>query len=167
MAAKSKIVNAPNSDQSPEAKLMKALELMYSGKAEAEQAFEAVAKEAESNENVALARTARNYGLVLRHRRASRPEVAVEADLEASVLINQKAWESALTVLNGALRSDSSKGHLHYLKAMVLAQSSPDEAASVLKTAVSMDKTLLYLYQMEPDFNPVRRHPAFVEFETA
>jgi hypothetical protein len=168
MAHKTKLVDAPASTLSAEAKLEKALELLYSGKAEAGPAFEALAKEAAEIGRFGLARTAMNYRKAIERRSAPDAEVAMEVELEVSVLVNQKAWESALTVINGAISGGSTKGLLHYLKALVLAQTGcEEESAASMKTAVSLDRSMLFLYKLEPDFNLVRRHRAFVEFETA
>jgi hypothetical protein len=169
MATKPKTLKTPVPDSTLAGRFSAAIALSDAGGAEAWKALEAVAREAAAEGNVALARAARNYLLAEEHRRQA--EVGIEAagpELTASQRINLRDWQGALAVLDAALAREPERAPLHYLRAIALVLGeNPGAAAESLRKAMALDRSMLFLYQMEPDFNPVRRNSLFVEFETA
>ena len=169
MATKSKTTKTTAPESTLEGRLSAAIALYETGKPEAWKAFDAVVSEALVAGNVALARTARNYLLVEEHHRQAKAGMeTVAPELAASQKINRKDWQGALVVLDAALAREPERACLHYLRAiaLVLGENAASAAESMRK-AMALDRSMLFLYQMEPDFNSVRRNVAFVEFETA
>lgn len=167
MVTKAKTAATPAAEASLESRLSEAISLAGSNREQAVSAFEAIAAEASANGQVSLARTARNYLESLNRKQAGASTAKPSAELEASVLLNGRRSEEALTLMDKALAADKARPTLCYLKALALVQMSRfEESAEALRQALTLDPSLKHQYLMEPDFNPARRQACFVDFET-
>lgn len=146
--------------------LAKAITLMESHKhAEAAPAFEALAKAATERGLYGLERTVRTYQQLLPAKDAKgKGEAHPEMDIQ--VLLNRRDAAAAIAAADKALKAHPDRAQLHYLKAAALAQKGEAEAsADSLKQALQLNADLLYTYQLEADFEPMRRQAAFAAFE--
>lgn len=146
--------------------LAKAIMLMESHKhTEAATAFEALAKAATDRGLYGLERTVRTYQKLLPTKESkAKAEAAPELDIQ--VMLNRRDPAAALTAADKAIKAHPDRAQLHYLRAAALAQKGEAEAsAESLKQALQLNADLLYTYQLEADFEPMRRQAAFAAFE--
>jgi predicted Zn-dependent protease len=126
-------------------------------------ALEALVAEAVSQGQLGLARSARNYLLVLKSRKEAPEDFLANPELAAQVLLNRGAADEALALLDKVLKTDSQDARLFYLKATAHAQKDEAEAsAEALKQAVQLNQDFLHQFRLERDFDHVRSFAAFV-----
>ena len=167
MSAKSKSVKTKGTAVSLESRLCEAIEMFSADKAtKAVSLFEAIADEAAEAGNFSLARTARGY--VIHEQQKSIVPASADPIQEAVYLLNTNQPEAALEKIDKILKSKSSIAHVHYLKALALANTQQAElSAECLQNAIDLDPALLHVYRLEPEFKPYRNSPSFAAFEPA
>lgn len=145
--------------------LTKAIALVEGKKhTEAAAALEALGKAATQHGLLGLERTVRTYQSLL-PAKAEKAKGSDHAEMEIQVLLNRRD-AGALAAADKALKATPGNAQLHYLKAAALAQKGEAEAsADCLKKALELNGDLLFIYQLEPDFEPMRRHASFAAFE--
>lgn len=170
MATKAKSDPAPKSAPVPSqaasplaAGFAKAVKLMDSGKhAEASKAFESLMQEAQASGDWPLKRRAQVYRAAAEAKVHPAKDAALDPISEIQACLNRRAPEEALKLLEKALKANPGRGPLHYMKALAHAQADRAEAsAESLKAALDLDGDLVFLWHMEPDFNPIRKSPLF------
>ena len=169
MVTKAKTATAPaaRSASHPLAdELSKAVKLVDGQKyAEAVKALEHLAAEAK---DVSMRRHIHTYLELARAKAHPAKPHAEEPEVEVQVLLNHHAHSEAIKALDKAIKSQPKKADLHYLKAVALAQAGEAEAcATALKQAIALDKDMLYLFRLEPDFAEFRKSPIFAFTEEA
>lgn len=148
-------------------KLNSAMALFYGGKfKEAQTVLNALLGEAKAAADFGLVHTVRTT-LTAIEARLAKPDTTKDApEMEAILHLNNRESETALEVLDKALKSDGANGRLNFLKATALAQlEQVDQAAEALKKAVSVDPEYQVLFRLERDFDGVRYCAAFAAFE--
>jgi tetratricopeptide (TPR) repeat protein len=145
--------------------LAKAIALVEGKKhEEAAKALEALAKAATERGLYGLERTVRTYQSLL-PAKAAKSKGDEHPEMDIQVLLNKRD-PGALAAVDKALKAHPGSAQLHYLKAAALAQKGEAEpAAEALKKALELNADMLYVYQLEPDFEPMRRQAAFAAFE--
>ncbi len=169
MATKAKSPTPSAPATTLEGRLAEALKDLEAGVPEAKDLLVGLEEEAVKAENVSLARTCRNY-LTMLARRAQGTSAKEESnpELEAMVALNSRDFPAALALAEKGLVILPQRAQLHYIKALALVKTGkPEAGAEALRTSVSLQRDLVYQYQLEPDFNSVRHHASFVEFELA
>lgn len=168
MATKAKTAPTAPVETTLEARLGNAISLVEAGKPTAGEVLDALIAAASTQGNVAIARTARNYRLALDRKLGEKPKPANTVASDAILLLNGQRPEEALPLLDAALAKNDAQAHLLYLRACALVQLSRlEDGAEALRKAFTLEPSLRFQYRLEPDFNPARRHPGYVDFETA
>lgn len=148
-------------------KLAEALELLNGKKLkEAEAALKALLVEVREAGNMGMIRTIQTSLTAIEARTAKTESAQDSPALEAAVLLNRKAADAALEVLEKALKADAANPRLNFLKATALAQLGDSErSAEALGKAISADPGIQVLFRLEQDFDEVRYDSAFADYE--
>ncbi len=141
----------------------KALKLVDSGKhAEAAKALETLAVDAQAAGDWSMKRRAHVYLTLCESKLNPAKTAAVDAITEIEACLNRRETDEAIKLSEKALKSNPTKGSLHYLRAVAFAQAEKTEAsAESLKKAVELDADFVFQWHMEPDFNAIRKSPLF------
>jgi tetratricopeptide (TPR) repeat protein len=171
MATKAKTEPASKSTPAPAqpppsplaASFTKALKLVDAGKhAEAAKALGTLAEEAQAAGDWSLKRRAQVYRALCESHLSPAKAAAADPIAEIQACLNLRHTDEALKLSEKALKSNPTKGSLHYLRAVAFAQAEKAEAsAECLKKAVELDADLVFQWHMEPDFNAIRKSPLF------
>ncbi len=168
MATKAKTVPPAPAAQTLEARLSEAIALVEAGKAQAAELLDSLITDAVSQSQVAIGRTARHYRAILDRKQKPAGRESMSPESQAVLLLNARRPEEALPVLEAALAKHPEQARLQYLRATSLVQLGRfEDGAEALRVATRIEPLLRFQYRLEPDFNPARRHPAFLDFETA
>lgn len=145
--------------------LAKAISLAEAKKfTEAAPALETLAKEAKERGLLGLERTVRTYQALLPAKTKAKAESAPE--MEAQLLLNHGDLDGALAMVDKALKGDAANANLHYLRATVLARKEQAEpSAESMRKAMELNPDYIFIYRLEPDFEAIRRQPAYVPLE--
>ncbi len=140
--------------------LAKAIKLVDGQKyAEVVKALEHLAAEVH---DVSMKRQVRTYLELAKAKAHPAKAASEEPEVGVQVLLNRRDHAEALKAIAKALKADPKKADLHYLKAVALAQAGEAEpCAEALKQAIALDKDMLYLFRLEPDFAEFRKSPIF------
>jgi len=141
----------------------KALKLVDSGKhAEATKALETLAVDAQAADDWPMKRRAQVYLALCESKIHPAKAAAIDAITEIEACLNRHETDEAIKLSEKALKSNPTKGSLHYLRAVAFAQAEKTEAsAESLKKAVELDADFVFQWHMEPDFNAIRKSPLF------
>jgi tetratricopeptide (TPR) repeat protein len=141
----------------------KALKLVDSGKhAEASKALETLAVDAQAGGDWPMKRRAQVYLALCESKLSPVKAAVVDPITEIEACLNRHETEEAIKLSEKALKSNPTKGSLHYLRAVAFAQAEKTEAsAESLKKAVELDADFVFQWHMEPDFNAIRKSPLF------
>lgn len=145
-----------------ETRFAAALALCQGGKrAEGVVQLEALLPEAEAQPVLARAIRTRLAALAPKAE-PSKKQDAGEPFAKATLHLNSWEAEEALQILEKAGKGGKGGARVDYLKATALVQLGRyEEAAAALKAALATEPDLFFTFRMEPDFDSVRRHPAF------
>ena len=132
---------------------------------EAKSAFEAIV-DSGVDEPVMIDRS-RSYSQICDRRLApetDEPGTAEERYYRAVFLINDGHGKDALSLLDRALQDSPTSAKYLYARASAWAiEGNVDKAVSDLRQAISVDPQIRFQAVNDPDFQPIREEPAFID----
>ena len=143
-----------------------ALELLQSGEhAEAKELFDSLV--AGHPDEPGLMERARTYAMICARRLDPPTPEPVSADeyyLHAVIKLNAREPDAALALLERSLTEQPRAPRLLYARASAHAQKGNAEAAVAdLRQAITEDPTIRFQAANDPDFEPIREEPAFID----
>ena len=128
----------------------KALKLVESGKpAEAATALAVLAQEAQAAGDWTMKRRAQVYTALVESRLNPPKDLTADPITEIQACLNRRETDAAIKLSDKALKSQPTKGSLHYLRAVAFAQAENTEAsAESLKKAVDLDADFVFQWHM-------------------